>query len=80
MKFQFGRLIKVGCGLSFCIQHDGFLLAKKRQDKEDDKNIEALKAARRCSEFALAECPTLIQFLGYSFCMSNVLVSVAGAL
>jgi hypothetical protein len=36
-----------------------------------------LKAARSCSQYALTECPSLLEFLGYAFCFSSVLVGPA---
>lgn len=44
--------------------YDGEQLAKG--NKED-------RAAKKCQEFALAKIPNLIEYLGYTFCFSNVL-------
>ena len=60
--------------------HDGYLLSQNQKGgKQDDtlKNNNALKAATKCSEWALYECPTLLELLGYSFCFSSVLVGPA---
>lgn len=56
--------------------HDGYLLTKSTgpENKTDDS---ALRAAQKCSKWALSECPTLLEFLGYSFCFSSVLVGPA---
>ena len=43
--------------------YDGELLAKGK----------ANKAAEKCAPFALNKLPSLIEFLGYTFCFSNVL-------
>lgn len=43
--------------------YDGELLASGKEDK----------AAKKCSKFALAKLPNLMEFLGYTFCFSNVL-------
>ena len=66
--------------------HDGYLLAKAAKDKEmNGENKEdnkykknyPLKAAQSCSQFALSECLSLLEFLGYAFCFSTVLVGPA---
>ena len=52
---------------------------KKGCEEKDDKGKEdaALRAARSCSQYAITECPSLLEFLGYAFCFSNVLVGPA---
>ena len=47
--------------------YDGEVLAKGVEDR----------AAKKCSEFALKETPSLLQFLGYTFCFSNLLAGPA---
>jgi hypothetical protein len=47
--------------------YDGELIRKGKEDR----------AAKRCSEFALDKMPSLIEFLGYTFCFSNVLAGPA---
>ncbi|CAB9520578.1 bound O-acyltransferase domain-containing protein 2 [Seminavis robusta] len=44
------------------------------KSKADQEAEEALKAAQSCAQYALSECPSLLEFLGYTFCFSNVLV------
>lgn len=43
--------------------YDGEVLQKGKDDK----------AAKKCSQFALAKLPNLIEFLGYTFCFSSAL-------
>lgn len=43
--------------------YDGELLAQGSDDR----------AAKKCKEFALPKLPSLLEFLGYTFCFSNVL-------
>ena len=47
--------------------YDGELLAKGVDDR----------AAKKCAEFALKETPSLLAFLGYTFCFSNILCGPA---
>ena len=47
--------------------YDGELIAHGKEDK----------AAKKCAKYALPELPSLIEFLGYSFCFSNVLTGPA---
>ena len=47
--------------------YDGEVLATGKEDK----------ASRKCAQFALTKLPSLIEFLGYTFCFSNVLVGPA---
>jgi lysophospholipid acyltransferase len=65
--------------LSLLLQHDGHLLAKRGTEENNSKGKEnaALRAARSCSQYALTECPSLLEFMGYAFCFSNVLVGPA---
>ena len=45
---------------------------KNTNTKKNDDG--AWKAAKSCSEFALTKCPSLLEYLGYCFCFSTVLV------
>eukprot|EP00531_Pseudo-nitzschia_arenysensis_P003672 CAMPEP_0116131462 /NCGR_PEP_ID=MMETSP0329-20121206/9017_1 /TAXON_ID=697910 /ORGANISM="Pseudo-nitzschia arenysensis, Strain B593" /LENGTH=499 /DNA_ID=CAMNT_0003625891 /DNA_START=102 /DNA_END=1601 /DNA_ORIENTATION=+ len=47
--------------------YDGELLAKGKEDR----------AAKKCAPFALKEIPSLIEFLGYTFCFSSMLAGPA---
>jgi hypothetical protein len=47
--------------------YDGELLAKGSDNR----------AAKKCSKFALKDAPSLIEFLGYTFCFSNLLAGPA---
>lgn len=47
--------------------YDGELLAKGREDR----------AAKKCAPFALKDVPGLLEFLGYTFCFSNLLCGPA---
>jgi len=47
--------------------YDGELIAKNKADR----------AAKKCQEFALTELPGIIEFLGYTFCFSNILAGPA---
>lgn len=47
--------------------YDGELLAKGSDDR----------AAKKCSQFALKKAPGLLEFLGYTFCFSNILAGPA---
>mmetsp|Transcript_11181 Transcript_11181/g.32286 ORF Transcript_11181/g.32286 Transcript_11181/m.32286 type:complete len:500 (-) Transcript_11181:1675-3174(-) len=47
--------------------YDGELLAKDKPDR----------AAKKCSPFALTSAPSLIEFLGYTFCFANLLAGPA---
>lgn len=47
--------------------YDGELLAKGVDDR----------AAKKCSKYALKDTPSLIEFLGYTFCFSNLLAGPA---
>jgi len=47
--------------------YDGELLAKGKEDR----------AAKKCAPFALKNAPSLIEFLGYTFCFSNLLAGPA---
>jgi hypothetical protein len=47
--------------------YDGELLAKGSDDR----------AAKKCASFALKDAPTLLEFLGYTFCFSNLLAGPA---
>mmetsp|Transcript_31722 Transcript_31722/g.62922 ORF Transcript_31722/g.62922 Transcript_31722/m.62922 type:complete len:514 (+) Transcript_31722:192-1733(+) len=35
------------------------------------------RATKKCSQFAISECPPLLNYLGYTFCFSNVLAGPA---
>merc|ERR1712087_379395 len=50
------------CMIGFNL-YDGELLAKGKEDR----------AAKKCAPFALKEIPSLIEFLGYTFCFSSML-------
>lgn len=54
------------CMIGFNL-YDGELLAKGKEDR----------AAKKCAPFALKEVPGLIEFLGYTFCFSNLLAGPA---
>jgi len=62
------------------MQHDGYTLSEYNTDNKDDNKLDksnnssALRAAKKCSEFALAKFPSLLEFLGYTFCFSTCLV------
>lgn len=47
--------------------YDGEILAKGKEDR----------AAKKCAKFALKEKPSLLAFLGYTFCFSNLLAGPA---
>ena len=47
--------------------YDGELIAKGKTDR----------AAKKCEEFALEKLPGIIEFLGYTFCFSNILTGPA---
>jgi len=47
--------------------YDGELLSKGKEDR----------AAKKCAPFALKNKPSLIEFLGYTFCFSNMLAGPA---
>jgi len=47
--------------------YDGELLSKGKEDR----------AAKKCKSFALTNAPSLIEFLGYTFCFSNLLAGPA---
>lgn len=47
--------------------YDGELLAKGKEDR----------AAKKCAPFALKDAPGLLEFLGYTFCFSNLLCGPA---
>ncbi|VEU39390.1 unnamed protein product [Pseudo-nitzschia multistriata] len=47
--------------------YDGELLAKGKEDR----------AAKKCAPFALKNTPSLIEFLGYTFCFANLLAGPA---
>ena len=47
--------------------YDGELLAKGKEDR----------AAKKCAPFALKDAPGLLEFLGYTFCFSNLLAGPA---
>ena len=47
--------------------YDGEVLAKGGNDR----------ASKKCSEFALKEAPSLLEFLGYTFCFSTLLAGPA---
>mmetsp|Transcript_7387 Transcript_7387/g.18062 ORF Transcript_7387/g.18062 Transcript_7387/m.18062 type:complete len:498 (+) Transcript_7387:235-1728(+) len=47
--------------------YDGELLAKGKEDR----------AAKKCAPYALKDVPGLIEFLGYTFCFSNLLAGPA---
>lgn len=47
--------------------YDGELLSKGKEDR----------AAKKCAPFALKETPGLIEFLGYTFCFSDILCGPA---
>ena len=47
--------------------YDGELLAKGVEDR----------AAKKCAPYALKDAPGLLEFLGYTFCFSNLLVGPA---
>lgn len=47
--------------------YDGELLSKGKEDR----------AAKKCAPFALKDTPSLIEFLGYTFCFSNLLAGPA---
>jgi len=47
--------------------YDGELIRNKKEDR----------AAKKCSEFALDKLPSLLEFLGYTFCFSNVMAGPA---
>lgn len=59
--------------------HDGYLLKLSKNGINDDNTNKssAMRAANKCSEWALTECPSLLELLGYSFCFSTVLVGPA---
>ena len=52
--------------------YDGHLI-KKAGNKKDSLP----RATQKCSQFALTELPSLLEFLGYTFCFSNVLAGPA---
>ena len=56
------KLFMIGYNL-----YDGELLSKGKEDR----------AAKKCSSFALKEVPGLMEFLGYTFCFSNLLAGPA---
>lgn len=56
------KLYMIGYNLN-----DGELLAKGKEDR----------AAKKCAPFALNKVPGLIEFLGYTFCFSNLLAGPA---
>lgn len=47
--------------------YDGQVLAK------GDEKSKAYKAAKKCESFAIHQLPSLIEYLGYVFCFSNLL-------
>ena len=47
--------------------YDGEVLAKGIEDR----------AAKKCAKFALKDAPSLLEFLGYTFCFSNLLAGPA---
>ena len=56
--------------------YDGSLIATSRQGG-GKKPEELPRATKQYAEFALAECPDLLDYLGYTFCFSNVLAGPA---
>jgi hypothetical protein len=50
---------------------DGHVLKKEHYDPKKDR------ATAKCEPFALKELPSLLEFLGYTFCFSNVLAGPA---
>lgn len=47
--------------------YDGHLIAKGKEDR----------AAKKCAPFALSKNPSLLEFLGYTFCFANLLAGPA---
>lgn len=47
--------------------HDGDLLARRKGDR----------AAQKCEKYGLKEVPGLLEYLGYTFCFSNILAGPA---
>ena len=47
--------------------YDGEVLAQGKEDR----------AARKCAKFAIKDTPSLLEFLGYTFCFSNLLAGPA---
>jgi len=41
------------------------------------KNSKADRAAKKCAQFSIPELPSLIEFLGYTFCFSNLMAGPA---
>lgn len=56
------KLFMIGFNL-----YDGELLAKGKADR----------AAEKCAKYALKDAPGLLEFLGYTFCFSNILAGPA---
>jgi hypothetical protein len=50
-----------------------YMIAYNLYDGEVLSQGKDSKAAKKCSEYALPQLPNLIEFLGYTFCFSNVL-------
>lgn len=47
--------------------YDGEIIAKGKEDR----------AAKKCAKYALKDAPGLLEFLGYTFCFSNILAGPA---
>lgn len=60
-------------GTQMVITQKLYMMAYNLYDGEVLATGKADKASKKCEQFALSKLPSLLEFLGYTFCFSNVL-------